>query len=121
MISQELESEKPAQAAILGPRECAYWSEALKRMQAVRLRLPVRVIDVDHRRFCEDPLRVVNSIYEAFGLTLSLSAEQQMRAWIAANQTSKCGPHEYAIDSWGVTAEEIRKNFADYRAHHQFG
>jgi hypothetical protein len=109
-----------ARADVLGPQECAFWRNALDRMETARKKLPVQFFDVDHRHFLVDPLGTVHSIYEYFGLRLSPHTEQQMRAWVAASPTSRHGEHQYRLDSWGITAAKICESFAEYRAQHQF-
>lgn len=110
-----------AQSDAIGPRQCTYWRKALDRMQAARRKTPpIQFFDVDHRRFLADPLAIVHAIFEHFGLALSPHAEQQMRAWIAVNPTSRHGKHQYTVDLWGCTAAQIRDTFEDYRAQHHF-
>lgn len=109
-----------AQPDALGPWVCGLWSKALDRIQAARQKSPMQFLDIDHRCFVADPLSTIRSIYEYFGFTLSPDAEQQMRAWIAANTTSRGGKHQYATASWGITPGQICDTFANYRAQRQF-
>jgi hypothetical protein len=104
----------------VGLQECAFWSRALDRVKTARAKFPGQFFDVDHRRFLTDPLGTVRSIYAYFGLTLSPRTEQKMRAWVAANSTSKYGEHRYTIEKWGITAAQICETFADYRARYNF-
>lgn len=70
--------------------------------------------------FLADPLGTVRSLYEHFGIELSAATEQAMRSWIAADPTSRHAEHRYSIDSFGITEDEIRSQFADYRSEYQF-
>jgi hypothetical protein len=119
MFQRALEGED-ARADVLGPRECAFWREALGRTQAAREQFPVQFFDVDHRGFLADPLGTVRSIYEYFGLALSPYTEQQMDAWVTASARSRHGVHQYALDTWGISPAQICDSFAEYRTQHQF-
>ncbi|WP_161830714.1 sulfotransferase family protein [Steroidobacter agaridevorans] len=110
----------PATPDSIGAWQCTFWRFAVDQVQRARQRFPRQFFDVDHRRFVTDPLAVVQSIYEYFGLTLTPHTEQQMRTWIEASPTSRHGRHEYPLDSWGVTQGQICELFADYRAQHHF-
>lgn len=119
MVARELQGEG-AKPHVIGPRQCAYWRDALARTQLARQQLPLQFFDVDHRRFMEDPLGVVHSIYAHFRLMLSPHTEGQMRAWVAARPSHRDGGHQYAMHSWGVTPDQISEIFADYRKQHDF-
>ena len=109
-----------ARAGVIGPRECSYWREALDRTNAARQNRAEQFYDVDHRHFLADPLGTVRALYEHFGIDLCAATEQAMCAWIAADPTSRHGEHRYSIDSFGITEDEIRSQFADYRSEYQF-
>jgi hypothetical protein len=119
MVQRDFEGEAARPDAI-GPQQSSYWRVALDRVQAIRRRLPTQFFDVDHRSFLADPLRVVRSLYDYFGLTLVSRTEQQMRAWVAAQPLSVHGRHQYPVESWGVTQSELAALFAEYRAQHEF-
>lgn len=106
--------------ARIGPRQCGYWHDALERTRAAAHRCPSRFFHVDHREFVSEPLRVVASIYDYFGMALSPAALDRMRAWVAASPTSRHGEHRYAIESWGITAPHLCEVFAEYREQHGF-
>jgi hypothetical protein len=119
-MARRMYEGEAARAELIGPRECAYWRRALDRAKVVRWECPEQFFDVEHRRFHADPLGTVRSIYEYFGLSLSSHAESRMRTWIAASPTSRHGEHRYRLDQYGVTAAEVRGNFAEYRTQHEY-
>jgi hypothetical protein len=107
-------------AGIIGPRECRYWHQALRRTDDARRSRAKQFFDVDHRDFVADPMGTVRSIYSYFGLELSSIAQERMRVWIEARPTSKHGEHRYRLEDFGITAPQLRDEFADYRSRHRF-
>lgn len=92
----------------LGPRELDYWSRAIASAQDVRSRYPAeQFLDIEHAVFHRDPVGCVHRIYDHFGLNLAPEVEQGMRAWLAANPADKHGVHQYRIDDYGITAEQV--------------
>jgi Sulfotransferase family len=107
-------------AEIIGARECRYWREALSRTDQARCSRAKQFFDVDHRDFVADPMQTVKDIYNYFSLELSAVAQERMQVWIAARPTSKHGEHRYRLEDFGITASQVRDEFADYRHRHQF-
>ena len=98
----------------LGPRELDYWSKAKARTEAFRRTQSAdQFIDVDHRQFHADPIGVVRTIYDRFGLELSSETEQAMRVWLAANPAGKHGEHRYQLADYGLTEDGIRTALGD--------
>lgn len=104
----------------VGSLQCTYWTKALESMDAARQRAPESFFDVDHRRLLDDPIGVVRSIYEYFGLALSTEAERAMKLWVSDNVPTRHGEHKYSVDQWGITDATICDTFSQYRAQHQF-
>jgi Sulfotransferase family len=106
--------------AVIGPRECRYWSHALDDAARVRQRHAQQFIDVDHRLFHRDPWAVILEIYEWAGLRLSEEARSRMHARIRAHPSGEHGEHRYDIESWGINETTLRSSFCDYRAAQRF-
>jgi hypothetical protein len=109
-----------AQPAVIGPRECDYWSTALESAVQPRARRSDQFYDVDYRDLHADPLGTVRHIYDHFGIVLSQEVEARMKSWIADSPTRKHGAHHYDRQQFGVTEVEIRERFAAYRTHQHF-
>jgi Sulfotransferase family len=119
-MSRRMFEGDSASAEVIGPRECSYWRKALEDTTAARKRRRDQFFDIDHRRFVADPLGTVRELYAHFGLQLAAAAEEAMCGWIAASPTSRHGEHRYDGDRFGITAEDIREAFEDYRARFNF-
>lgn len=103
----------------IGPREAAFWREALDLGKKARLKAPGQFIDVYQRDLKADPLGTARHIYTKFGLELSPVVEQNMREWVETSPTNKIS-HMYGADEWGITQTQLRDVFADYRKEHHF-
>ncbi|MEE3330211.1 MAG: sulfotransferase [Myxococcota bacterium] len=74
-----------------------------------------RFIDVDYEVLCKDPLSEVRRIYEFVGLEFTTEAEAAMNRWAAENTRDKRPVHEYSLETYGFTEEQIASDFARYR------
>ncbi|RMD85262.1 MAG: sulfotransferase [Candidatus Dadabacteria bacterium] len=96
-----------------------HYSQMLRHCMEVRDRMdPGRFLDVDYRRFVRDPLAEVRRIYEWLGLPLGEELIAQMQWWIEENRRDKRAPHEYTLEKFGLSEDEIRREFAEYRARY---
>jgi hypothetical protein len=111
-----LATEKPDPLEI--GRQClARFAGALGRCLAVRDALPAeRFVDVAYRDVARDPLGSVRRIYAAVGRALSPEAEAAMADWVTKHPREHRPPHEYAMETFGFTREQIEREFAAYRA-----
>jgi hypothetical protein len=98
----------------LGGVEVSKWRMAMERTMAFRKQYPERFCDVDFREFHADPLRVVSGIYRHFGLDLTAPIATQMRRWLQQQPPAQKTGHRYAPETFGLTAQGIRAEFADY-------
>jgi hypothetical protein len=67
---------------------------------------PHQIIDVRYRDFVADPLRTIREIYELLGTSLSATAEQAMRRFLAAHPADT-GPR-YSFAHTGLDAKALR-------------
>src|SRR5579875_1326175 len=109
--------------AILGPkadpkqcgrREFELWKIGIDRALKVRDRNPERFLDVDFREFVNDTMGGVRAIYRHFGLKLDEPTERRMQSWLDAHAHTRPGFHKYTPEQYGLTAQEIRRKYADY-------
>jgi hypothetical protein len=102
------------------PKEVArQWSAkmatALRRCLAVRDRHPDRFLDVWFLDAAKDPVSQARRIYAAAGLPFTPEAEGAMRAFVATNPREGRPPHQYTLEEFGLTADGIARDFAEYR------
>lgn len=73
----------------------------------------VRFIDT-----VKQPMAVVARIYEFLGWSLPAEIADAMRAWLAEDAESHQGGHAYTAQQFGLSDEQIRRDFAPYMQRH---
>jgi hypothetical protein len=81
---------------------------------AAAARQSSRVISIHYRELVRDPLGTVRRVYEQVGLSWNEAVETPMRAWLAANPQGKHGRHRYALEDFGLTADQVMAACPEY-------
>jgi len=95
----------------------ARWTEGLERSVDLRRTgrvAPERLVDLHYHELVKDPMEAVRRIYSQFGMTLTRAAATRMRAYLAENPQEKHGRHEYALDTFGLDAQDLARRFKAY-------
>ena len=93
-----------------------WFCRALRRCLELRdARYPDRFVDVWYQDALRDPIAEVRRIYTFVGRELAPEAESRMRRWLRDNARDKRAPHEYSMDTFGLTRAGIERDFAAYR------
>jgi hypothetical protein len=74
-----------------------------------------RVINIQYRSLLSDPLAVARKIYSHFGLAVDEEMERRMRQWLAENPANKHGVHQYDLEQFGLTRQDIEGMFGLYQ------
>ena len=103
-----------------GAEQLAFMSGMLNdamRFRASNPALEERWVDVRYTDLVDDPMAVVNDIYERHNWPLESDAANAMQEWlkIQEEQRRKEPPHEYRLEDYGLTPETVDKAFAPYR------
>ncbi|HEX4896501.1 MAG TPA: sulfotransferase [Solimonas sp.] len=98
------------------------WSELMARAfqhtMAVRDANPAPFFDVRFEDTVKRPLEVVREIYAWAGLSLSPTAEAAMQRWLDDNRRGNRAAHDYDSEHFGLDPEQLKRQFAAYRARH---
>lgn len=106
------------------PSECADYALTtarcrLERAENVRRTTGgSRFVDVWFSDVVTDALAVVRRIYAAIGLDLPAPVHDAMARYVAVNGRDRRPPHGYTLAQFGLDADAIRREFADYRETH---
>ena len=73
-----------------------------------------RIVDLHYADVTRDPMSAIRKLYADLGDTLSAEAEAAMLAWLAENPQGKFGKHEYALDQYGLSVENLTPRFERY-------
>ena len=82
---------------------------------AVREKNPAPFFDVRFIDTVKKPFEVVQAIYGFLGMRLTPQAEQAMRAWMEKNSRDSRAAHDYKPEDFGLSVEQLKRDFADYR------
>jgi hypothetical protein len=100
----------------MGAESLEALGKAPGRAIAARANLdPARFFDVDYRAMIADPIGTIKNIYAYFGDEFCPEFEAGARRWLADNQQHKHGVHRYRLEDFGLDAEMVNREFADYR------
>ncbi len=96
-----------------------HYSNALNHCMAVRDSMSAEsFLDVDYRAVVRDAMGEVRRIYDFLGLELTAETEKEMLWWVEENRRDKRAPHEYTLEQFGYSEDEIERDFAEYRSRH---
>lgn len=102
----------------VGREVCNHLREGMEHAVAARKRLGEdRFIDVHHRDLVADPMGTLRRVYDALGLDISPEFEAALLVWQEANGPGAHGRHHYTPEEFGLTAEQVRSDFAFYIEH----
>jgi hypothetical protein len=105
----------PPGASALGTAELASWTEAMRRVLAVRARIgEARFADIHFHDLVADPLATIAAAYARLGLAFTPAAECAMRSHAAANPRGRHGEHRYRLEDWGLARGTVHAAFRFY-------
>jgi hypothetical protein len=102
-------------AGDIGRAVMEWYALSLEQGLAQRDKLsPELFVDCSQREFVDQPMAMVEKVYQAFGLPMSDESRTAMQAHVDANPKGKHGKHEYDLAEYGLTRELIEERFAFY-------
>ena len=72
------------------------------------------IYDVLYTNMMRDPLGEIRKLYAQFDEPLTPAAEAAMQAYLDANPKGKHGRHEYSIEEFGLTKQQVHERYRDY-------
>ncbi len=72
------------------------------------------IYDLQYADLMRDPIGEMQKTYRHFDETLTAEAEVAMQAQLDANPKGKHGKHRYALEEYGLTADEVKARYSDY-------
>jgi len=96
-----------------------FWLEyariGLDRAMEARKKIPEsQIYDVRLRDMMASPMTVLKDIYSHFDLELDEEAAGLLEARISEKPTSQEGEHEYSIEDFGLTNDQVRETLKTY-------
>ncbi|MBO9378007.1 sulfotransferase [Sphingomonas histidinilytica] len=99
----------------------AFWekrlAELLDLFMSVRARAgSASFIDVRYTDTTTRPVEEGRRVLGEAGIEVTPEIVAGMAEWVEANKREDRAPHRYALEDFGLTREQIERDFADYRA-----
>jgi hypothetical protein len=92
----------------------------VERAMSARQSVPAgQIVDVQYADLLRSPKETVQRIYEHFGMSVGPEMMQGLDDHLRENPQHKRGVHQYGLDQFGLSAEEIDRLFAYYRSAYQ--
>ena len=98
----------------IGPYWSARFRETLSAFATVREARPDRFVDVHFKAMLSDPLAEVRRVLEAIGLTPGPADEAAWAAYLEQNRAERHGSHAYTAEDFGLSDEQLARDFAPY-------
>lgn len=96
-----------------------YWNDRFRetlveRFPAVRQTQPDRFVDVHFTAMLSQPLAETRRVLIALGLTPGPDDDAAWEAYLEQNRQERHGSHRYTAESFGLTDEQLARDFAPY-------
>ena len=72
------------------------------------------MVNIHYDRLMNDPIATMRGLYAALGDDFTPEAEAAMQAWLDDNPQGKFGKHEYKLDQYGLSVEQLQPVFERY-------
>lgn len=74
-----------------------------------------RFLDVQFRDTVEQPMSVVEAIYDFVGLPLTADTRKTIEHWLSQNRRDQRAPHHYTLQQFGLSEAQIKEDYRSYR------
>jgi Sulfotransferase family len=101
-------------------QEMRSWIQSLEKAEAVRRKLdPARFFDLHIDEIQADQVGSVERIYDYFNLPVTNAARDAWRARASSDPNAGHGAHDYHLNEWGYSADDIRAEAPGYCARYE--
>lgn len=107
------DTEKPERT---GAEQADYWSKSFERFLKDRkdLNKEDQIIDLKFEDFVADQVGTIQKIYDKFGMELTEDTKDKMDVFLSKNPKDVHGVHNYSLEDFGLTGEQIDSQFKNY-------
>lgn len=78
------------------------------------------IFDIDYAEQVADPIGQMKKLYAHFDEPFTPETEAAMNKCMAENPKGKFGKHSYTLEQFGVTEDEVKERYKDYREQYGF-
>ena len=102
-----------------GRRWSTRMREGLDHTMTVRSSSQAQFLDVAFADTVDRPLEVTGRIYDFIGWELTPEVVSAMQRWLTEDErVHESGQHTYTAERFGLSEDQLRQDFAKYRAQH---
>jgi len=77
-----------------------------------------RFIDIPYEMTTEQPLQACRDVFDRMGAKMTEADEAGINQWLVDHKREKWSPHIYDYETYGLSEEMIKRDFARYIARH---
>lgn len=77
-----------------------------------------RFIDINYTEVVKQPLEQAERVLKQMGVDVTPEMETAMAEFLAGNKREQRAAHQYSLEEYGLTEDDIAREFADYRARY---
>ena len=93
------------------------WALYLSRFAELRRSMSAdRFIDVRYEEQVADPLKQVRMVLKRTGVDMNPETESIMKDWLEENAREKRAAHNYKMEDFGLSPDQLARDFAVYKA-----
>ncbi|MGE5341223.1 MAG: sulfotransferase family protein [Candidatus Omnitrophota bacterium] len=82
---------------------------------------PSRFLDISYKELVNNPAGTMMNIYNHFGYTIGEQMVNDVQHWVTQNPRHKHGVHEYSLEKFGLTDQDVERRFSRYaETYHAF-
>ena len=71
-------------------------------------------INTSYQSLVQDPINAMKKIYDHFNIPFTKDAENAMELYLKDNPQHKHGKHEYSLEKFGISKDDVKTNFKQY-------
>ena len=106
----------------LGPFISGRWARMLDGLMALRDRIgDDRFLDLHYQDLVDRPMEQARKVFAKMGRAMTAADEAAFSGWLAENPRDKRPPHVYDLETYGLTEDILKRDFAAYRARYLTG
>ncbi len=109
MFSDNVDMEYIGESMMDTFEEMIHRAEAYKKQHGEEA-----IYDLQYADLMQDPLGELRKIYHHFDEPWTAEAESAMKKCLAENPKGKHGKHEYTLEEFGLTREQVQERFRGY-------
>ena len=101
----------------LGQQQMRWWADSLDEATAARKKHSDKsdqFMDIQFEEVIADPVAALGRAYERFDIPWTGEIEGRMRSFLTENPRGKHGSHQYEIEDFGMSLNQIRERFDGY-------